>query len=78
MRAMKMAIEKRLKGRGQLVCANEGVGMLPLQRQHRDLMMIERKPCHRLKKYDVPFFKRENGQYVLHRILGWTLMAAFS
>lgn len=43
--------------------------MLPLQRQHRDLMMIERKPCHRLKKYDVPVFKRGNGQYVLHRTL---------
>ena len=66
---MKTTIEKELKERGQLVCANEGVSMLPLLRQHRDLMIIERKPCHRLKKYDVPVFKRANGQYVLHRIL---------
>lgn len=23
-----------------------------------------------LKKYDIPFYQRDNGQYVLHRIVG--------
>lgn len=43
--------------------------MLPLIRQGRDLMLIERKPAGRLKKYEVPLYRRDNGQYVLHRIL---------
>ena len=30
--------------------------------------MIE-KPTGRLKKYDVPLYRRDSGQYVLHRIL---------
>lgn len=42
--------------------------MMPLIKQDRDLLIIE--PVHgRLKKYDVPLYKRDNGQYVLHRIL---------
>jgi hypothetical protein len=42
--------------------------MLPLIRQGRDLMVI-RKPSGRLRKYDVPLYRRDNGQYVLHRVL---------
>jgi len=42
--------------------------MMPLIKQDRDLLII--KPVHsRLKKYDVPLYKRDSGQYVLHRIL---------
>ena len=43
--------------------------MWPLIRQGRDLLLISRKPEGRLKKYDVPLYKRDSGQYVLHRIL---------
>ena len=43
--------------------------MMPLIRQGRDLMVISGKPSGRLKKYDVPLYRRDNGQYVLHRIL---------
>ena len=32
--------------------------------------MIIEKPTGRCKRYDVPLYKRENGQYVLHRIVG--------
>jgi hypothetical protein len=42
--------------------------MMPLLREDRDVMIIERV-TGRLKKYDVPLYKRPNGQYVLHRIL---------
>ena len=42
--------------------------MLPLIRQGRDLLVII-PPTGRLKKYDVPLYKRDRGQYVLHRIL---------
>ena len=43
--------------------------MMPLLRQRRDLMVIERKGAERLHWLDVPLFKRDNGQYVLHRVM---------
>ena len=60
--------EEQLAGCGKLVYTNKGDSMMPLIKQDRDLLVIE--PVKgRLKKYDVPLYKRDNGQYVLHRIL---------
>ena len=42
--------------------------MMPLLRQKKDLVIVK-KPEGRLKRYDVPLYKRDSGQYVLHRIL---------
>ena len=53
---------------GRLVYTNVGDSMRPLIRQDRDILIIE-KYEGRLKKYDVPLYKRDSGQYVLHRIL---------
>ncbi|MBR6419457.1 MAG: S24/S26 family peptidase [Oscillospiraceae bacterium] len=53
---------------GRLVYTNVGDSMLPLIRQGRDLLIIE-KPHGRLKKYAVPLYRRDSGQYVLHRVL---------
>ena len=53
---------------GRLVYTNVGDSMRPLIRQDRDILIIE-KPNGRLKKYDVPLYKRDSGQYVLHRVL---------
>ena len=53
---------------GRLVYTNIGDSMMPLIKQDRDILIIE-KPNGRLKKYDVPLYKRDSGQYVLHRIL---------
>lgn len=53
---------------GRLVYTNVGDSMRPLIRQDRDILIIE-KPQGRLKKYDVPLYKRDSGQYVLHRVL---------
>lgn len=53
---------------GRLVYTNVGDSMRPLIRQDKDILIIE-KPCGRLKKYDVPLYKRDSGQYVLHRVL---------
>ena len=52
----------------RLVYTNVGDSMRPLIRQDRDILIIE-KPHGRLKKYDVPLYKRDSGQYVLHRVL---------
>lgn len=53
---------------GRLVYTNEGDSMMPLLRQKRDLVVIG-KPCGRCRKYDVALYKRDSGQYVLHRVL---------
>lgn len=65
---MNSTFEKELSENGRLVYCNVGDSMLPLIRQDKDLLVIE-KPKKRIKKYDVILYKRENGQYVLHRIL---------
>lgn len=64
-----MTFEEELKLHGQLVFPNKGTSMMPLLRQNRDLMVIDRRGNQPLKKYDTVLFKRDNGQYVLHRIL---------
>ena len=63
-----MKFEDVLARDGRLVYTNVGDSMKPLIRQDRDLLVIE-KPNGRLKKYDVPLYRRDSGQYVLHRIL---------
>ena len=60
--------EDMIERDGRLVYTNVGDSMRPLIRQDRDILIIE-KPQGRLKKYDVPLYKRDSGQYVLHRIL---------
>ena len=60
--------EEEIKTNGKLLYTNVGDSMYPLIKQDRDILIIE-KVNGRLKKYDVPLYKRDNGQYVLHRIL---------
>lgn len=64
----KSSFEAQLAQYGRLVYTNVGNSMEPLIRQGRDLLIME-QPCGRLKKYDVPLYRRDSGQYVLHRIL---------
>ena len=58
---------------GQLVYPNKGVSMMPLLRQDRDLMVIDRKGAEPCRRHDAVLFKRGApggpGAYVLHRIL---------
>ena len=64
----KSTFEEQLAQNGKLIYTNKGDSMIPLIKQDRDLLIIE--PANgRLKKYDVPLYKRDSGQYVLHRIL---------
>ena len=62
------SFEEELEKNGTLVFTNRGVSMMPLLRQDRDLMVIEKKGPERCRKYDVVLFKR-GQKYVLHRIL---------
>lgn len=52
---------------GQLVYTNVGDSMYPLIKP-RDLLVIK-KVTAPLKKNDIPLYKRDSGQYVLHRIV---------
>lgn len=62
-------LRELLERDGRLVYTCRGVSMLPLLRQKRDLMVIEKKTDRRCKRLDAVLFVRPNGQYVLHRIL---------
>lgn len=46
----------------------KGTSMLPMIRQGVDSVTLAPLP-ERMKKYDLPLYQRDNGQYVLHRIL---------
>lgn len=61
--------EELLQRDGVLIYKTRGVSMRPMLKQDRDLVII--RPVEgRLKKYDIPLYRRKNGNYVLHRIIG--------
>lgn len=64
----KSSFEEELDKKGILVYTNKGNSMYPLIRQEKDVLIIK-KVNTRLKKMDIPLYKRESGQYVLHRII---------
>ena len=46
----------------------KGVSMLPMLRQGQDSVVLSPVPG-KLQKYDLPLYQRQNGKYVLHRIV---------
>ncbi len=62
------SFEEELEQNGTLVFPNKGTSMMPLLRENRDLMVIEKRGPERLRKYDAVLYKRGNS-YVMHRIL---------
>ena len=47
----------------------KGISMLPLIRQFQDTVVIKKAP-EKLKKYDIPLYRRDDGHFVLHRVVG--------
>ena len=45
-----------------------GISMLPMLRQGKDSVELSPLP-NQLKKYDLPVYRRSNGQYVMHRVV---------
>lgn len=45
-----------------------GISMLPLLREGKDSVLLSPVP-EKLRKYDIPLYRRDNGKYVLHRII---------
>lgn len=60
--------EDEIKRTGRIIYTNVGDSMMPLIKQGRDVLVISAFNG-RLKRYDIPLYKRDSGQYVLHRIL---------
>ena len=46
-----------------------GVSMLPMLRQGIDSVVLSAVP-EKLQKYDLPLYQRDDGKYILHRIVG--------
>ncbi len=59
--------EEQLALHGEIVYRNSGDSMNPFIVQGRDMLVI-RRYGGKLRKYDVPLYKRSTGQYVLHRV----------
>ena len=64
-----MTFEEILEQQGVLVYTNTGDSMLPLLRERRDILIIKPRPEGRLRRLDIPLYRRDNGGYVMHRIL---------
>ena len=62
-------LAQQLDTAGVIVHTNKGTSMMPLLRENRDLMVIRKRGAGRFHKYDAVLFRRDNGEYVLHRIL---------
>jgi hypothetical protein len=64
-----MPLIRRQLEQGQPVkFSPRGTSMLPMLRQGRDSIVLSPVPA-KLKKYDLPLYRRDNGQYVLHRVI---------
>lgn len=62
-------INEVLASGGEFQMYPKGTSMLPLIVQGRDAVTLTRTPEENLKKYDIIFYRRTNGQFVLHRII---------
>ena len=47
----------------------KGTSMMPLIRQGIDSIVLKKAP-DKLKKYDLPLYRRDDGHFVLHRVVG--------
>ena len=61
-------IKERLAAGQSVRFSPKGTSMLPMLRQGIDSVVLSPLP-KRLGKYDLPLYQRDNGQFVLHRIV---------
>ena len=67
-RELEPVIRETLDKGSTVTLLPRGTSMLPLIRQGLDEVVLKSVDGP-LKKYDIPFYKRKNGQFVLHRIV---------
>lgn len=61
-------IVSQLESGGTVCIKPYGTSMLPLIRQGKDEVVLE-KHTQKAKRYDILFYRRKNGQFVLHRVV---------
>jgi hypothetical protein len=61
-------IEEKIKNDGEVIFTPKGTSMLPMLRNNQDTVTLK-KAIFPLKKYQLAFYLRDNGQYVLHRVV---------
>ncbi len=65
-----MSFEEYLDTYGELTYANQGVSMLPLIKQGRDIVILKKKDKNtRCQKYDVALYVNPDHKYIMHRIV---------
>lgn len=62
-------IEEVLASGGEFQLFPKGTSMLPLIVQTRDTVVLKRNFDIPAKKHDIAFYRRKNGQFVLHRVM---------
>lgn len=62
-------IKASLESGGSVTMTVNGKSMLPMLRDNVDTVTLQ-KPQGRLKKYDLPLYRRNDGSFVLHRVVG--------
>ena len=67
---MNRNIEEQLQTEGFYVSTTVGWSMFPMLRNRRDRVVIRKIGAERLKKYDLPLYRRPDGKYILHRVIG--------
>ena len=63
------AIEEVLASGGVFRIYPKGTSMLPLLVQTRDSVVLKRREGTPALKNDIAFYRRKNGQFVLHRVM---------
>ena len=67
---MSQSIEERLATDGYCVQTTVGMSMYPMLRNRRDRVVIRPAEKAGLRRGDLPLYRRPDGKYVLHRIIG--------
>ena len=62
-------IKERVAAGQTVTFSPKGTSMLPMLQQGRDTVELSSLPEGKLKKYDLPLYQRDDGHYVLHRIV---------
>lgn len=63
-------IEEQLAKNGEIRFKPRGTSMLPLLRQGKDEVVVS-KFDGELHKYDILFYRRADGDFILHRLIGF-------
>lgn len=68
METLMPTIREGISNGRSILFSPRGISMLPMLRQGEDCVVLSAPP-ERLRKYDIPLYQRDDGKYILHRIV---------